>query len=140
MALSIKLSKQPLDLSATTKFVYGNQSGELFVCQAILTNNSERSKIIEFDFKEFENEAFMELTQIAQSNANRFRISKAAIHHRIGSIEPQQPIIHLAFAGKDATMAYQACRRAVEKLQAFFPMWSEEKFEISQVGAAAQAG
>ncbi len=140
MALSIKLSKQPLDLSSTTKFVYGNQSGELFVCQAILTNNSERSKIIELDFKDFENEAFMQLTKIAQSTANRFRVSKAAIHHRIGSIDPQQPIIHLAFAGKDSTMAYQACNRAIEKIQAFFPMWSEEEFEITQVGAAAQAG
>jgi len=140
MALSIKLSKQPLDLSSTTKFVYGNQPGELFVCQAILTNNSKRDKIIELDFKEFENEAFMELTNIAQSTARRFRVSKAAIHHRIGSIAPAEPIIHLAFAGKDSTMAYQACKRAIEKLQAFFPMWSEEEFDITQVGAAAQAG
>ena len=140
MALSIKLSKQPLDLSSTTKFVYGNKSGELFVCQAILTNNSERSKVIELDFKDFENEAFLQLTKIAQSTANRFRVSKAAIHHRTGLIDPQQPIIHLAFAGKDSTMAYQACLRAIEKIQAFFPMWSEEEFEITQVGAAAQAG
>jgi len=140
MALSIKLSKKPLDLASTIKFVNGTHMGGLYVCQAILTNSSDRSKVIELDFKEFENVAFLELTKIAQSSSSRYRLSKAAIHHRIGSIKSQQPIIHLAFAGTDATMAYQACALAIEKLKAFFPMWSEEEFEITQVGAAAQAG
>lgn len=140
MALSIKLSKKPLDLLSTIKFVNGNQAGELFVCQAVLTNTSNRSKVIELDFKEFENVAFLELTKIAQKSAGRYRLSKAAIHHRIGSIASKEPVIHLAFAGTDATMAYQACTLAIEKIKAFFPMWSEEDFEITQVGAAAQVG
>ena len=140
MALSIKLSKTPLDISSCLKFVNGSQPGSQYVAQAVLTNHSSSNKVIELDFKDFENESFLRMTQIAQESLRRYRLPKAIIHHRTGVVQPNEDLIYLAFAGSDASMAYQACERAISKICDFFPMWQKDDFEITQVGLAAQAG
>ncbi len=118
----------------------GSQPGGQYIAQAVLTNQSHDNKVIELDFKDFENESFLKMTQVAQESLRRYRLPKAIIHHRSGTVRPNEVLIYLAFAGSDASMAYQACERAISKICDFFPMWQKDDFEITQVGLAAQAG
>ncbi len=137
MALSIKITDKPLQPDACSKFL--NQSKSTFICQSTLLNSSQRDKVIQLDFKEFEHEAFLQLHKIADAANRKFKISKALIHHRIGTIESNQPILMIAFSANDRSQANQACQYAIKKLSEFFPMWKDENWEIQEQGRVAQA-
>lgn len=137
MALSIKITEKPLQPVACSKFL--SQSKSKFICQSTLLNSSQREKIIQLDFKEFEHEAFLQLHKIADAANRKFKISKALIHHRVGTIESSQPILMIAFSANDKAQAYQACQYAIKKLSDFFPMWKNENWDIQEQGVVAQA-
>ena len=137
MALSIKLSDSPLDNDYCLKFINGNQPTGQFIVQAVLTNQSSKSERIEFAS---ENDSFIQMTQIAQELIRRFRLPRAIIHHRIGSVQPNDALIYLAFAGSDGTMTFEACDRAITKICNHNPNWQKQDFEIRQIGLAAQTG
>jgi len=134
MALSIKLSDDSINQERCLSFLKTSDNLSEFICHGQLSNNSKKEKIIKLDFSEFGASTLKKLHQIADDSCKRFRLSKALIHQRVGTVDPDESILFMAFSAKDPTNAYQACQFALQRLQIQFPIWKNEKLNFNRIG------
>ena len=65
--------------------------------------------------------------KIAEEAGCRWEILDALIIHRVGAMEPGEPIVLVAVWAAHRAAAFDACRYLIEELKSRAPFWKKEK-------------
>jgi molybdopterin synthase catalytic subunit len=66
------------------------------------------------------------LTDLANQAIEDFGISSVAMSHRVGSVEPEQPIVAIHVAAAHRAEAFVACSWLIDSLKEQAPLWKKE--------------
>lgn len=69
------------------------------------------------------------LTRITEEARRRWDILDALIVHRVGSLEPDDPIVLCVVWSAHRAAAFDACRYLIEELKTRAPFWKKERLE-----------
>lgn len=67
------------------------------------------------------------LEQIVAEARSRFEFIDALVIHRVGPIQPNEPIVLVAVWSVHRGTAFDACRHIMEELKTKAPFWKKEK-------------
>jgi molybdopterin synthase catalytic subunit len=67
-----------------------------------------------------------EIEKIAEQARERFSLDDLAVTHRIGRIEPGEPIVFVATAASHRRAAFEACDFLMDYLKSRAPFWKKE--------------
>ncbi len=67
-----------------------------------------------------------ELQRIVSENIERWALDDALVVHRVGSMEPGDPIVLVAVWSAHRKAAFEACRHIMEELKSRAPFWKRE--------------
>ena len=122
----IQLSHQPIDPGALlTAFSAGRrETGAIATFTGLARAELGQTNILEL-------EAYPGFTdaQIAEHAATaiaRFELQDLTIVHRVGRIEPGQPIVFVATAAAHRRAAFEACDYLMDYLKSRAPFWKKE--------------
>ncbi|MGL4185774.1 MAG: molybdenum cofactor biosynthesis protein MoaE [Thiotrichaceae bacterium] len=68
-----------------------------------------------------------QLTQITQQAAKTWQLNQVLLVHRVGLIQPTEPIVLVAVYSAHRADAFEACRFIMEQLKQHAPFWKKEQ-------------
>ncbi len=73
-----------------------------------------------------------ELERIVSDHSERHKLIDALVRHRVGTIQPGEPIVLVAAWSAHRAAAFDACRGIMEALKSTAPFWKRENSEIGE--------
>lgn len=70
-----------------------------------------------------------ELVRIVSEAAERWTLVDELVLHRVGALQPDEPIVLVAVWSAHRKEAFEACRHIMEALKSRAPFWKKEKLE-----------
>ncbi len=70
-----------------------------------------------------------ELAKIVDEARQRWTLLDELILHRVGALQPNEPIVLVAVWSAHRKEAFEACRHIMEALKSRAPFWKKEKLE-----------
>lgn len=67
------------------------------------------------------------LNEISKKASERWDIADSLIIHRVGSLQPNEPIVLVAVWSAHRAAAFEACRYLIEELKSHAPFWKREQ-------------
>ncbi len=67
------------------------------------------------------------LNQISKKASERWDIADSLIIHRVGDLQPNEPIVLVAVWSAHRAAAFEACRYLIEELKSRAPFWKREQ-------------
>ena len=67
------------------------------------------------------------LNEISKKASERWDITDSLIIHRVGSLQPNEPIVLVAVWSAHRAAAFEACRYLIEELKSHAPFWKREQ-------------
>jgi molybdopterin synthase catalytic subunit len=69
------------------------------------------------------------LSTLAAEAAARWDLDDIRIVHRVGELEPQDPIVFVGVSSRHRTEAFRACEFLIDALKTRAPFWKQEQTE-----------
>lgn len=133
----IKLTQDPLDVSACVRGVMAPECGGIDVFIGTVRNATRGKRVLRLEFEAYEAMALKEMRKIAAAAMEKWPVLSIAIHHRTGILEVGEIPVIIAVAAAHRTAAFDACRYAIDTLKETVPIWKKEFFEDGAVWVAA---
>ena len=70
-----------------------------------------------------------ELTRIVEETRERWTLLDELVLHRVGALQPHEPIVLVAVWSAHRREAFEACRHIMEALKSRAPFWKKEELE-----------
>ncbi|MCW8917826.1 MAG: molybdenum cofactor biosynthesis protein MoaE [Gammaproteobacteria bacterium] len=70
-----------------------------------------------------------ELQRILDEAGGRWTLLDVLLHHRVGELSPQEPIVLVAVWSAHRKEAFEACRHIMEALKSRAPFWKKEQLD-----------
>jgi molybdopterin synthase catalytic subunit len=67
------------------------------------------------------------LNEISKKASERWDIADSLIIHRVGDLQPNEPIVLVAVWSAHRAAAFEACRYLIEELKSRAPFWKREQ-------------
>lgn len=67
------------------------------------------------------------LNEISKKASERWDIADSLIIHRVGDLQPNEPIVLVAVWSAHRAAAFEACRYLIEELKSHAPFWKREQ-------------
>ena len=135
--IEIKLLDTPLDEQSCLDFAKSEDAGGLVLFVGTVRNQTKGKKVFRLDFEAYTSMAIKEMTKIAVDATNRFNLSKAVIHHRVGRLNIGEIPVLIAASSAHRGTAFQACEFMIDTLKETVPIWKKEYFEDGEVWISA---
>ena len=103
-----------------------------------LTRGTEgEANVLRLEFDAWQEELPKVLRRLAVEAGEAHRLRAVAIAHRIGSVEPEEPIVAIHVGSAHRGPAFDACRWLIDELKQQAPLW---KKEVTDHGDTWKAG
>ena len=103
-----------------------------------LTRGTEgEANVLRLEFDAWQEELPKVLRRLAVEAGETHGLRAVAIAHRIGSVEPEEPIVAIHVGSAHRGPAFDACRWLIDELKQQAPLW---KKEVTDHGATWKAG
>ena len=103
-----------------------------------LTRGTEGdAKVLRLEFDAWQEQLPKVLHDLAVQAGETHGLRAVAIAHRIGSVEPEEPIVAIHVGSAHRGAAFEACRWLIDELKQQAPLW---KKEVTDHGATWKAG
>ena len=124
--MTIQLSEQPFDPGALlSEFTKGRtETGAVATFTGIA--RAERGAATVLELEAYPGFTETEIGKIAEEARERFGLHDLAILHRVGKIEPGEPIVFVATAAGHRRAAFEACDFLMDYLKSRAPFWKKE--------------
>jgi molybdopterin synthase catalytic subunit len=73
------------------------------------------------------------LAEIGAEVSERFKGTRLAIVHRVGTLQPGELAVVIAAAAPHRKEAFLGCEHAIERLKQDVPIWKKEFYEDGEV-------
>jgi molybdopterin synthase catalytic subunit len=124
----IRVQEQPFDLAAEQQSLWAGrpQVGALVSFIGLMRDINEGDAIRRMTLEHYPGMTEKALRAIAEEAARRWPIEAVRIVHRVGTLEPQDPIVLVAVAARHRGDAFRACELLIDYLKTRAPFWKKE--------------
>jgi molybdopterin synthase catalytic subunit len=133
----IRISPDPLDITACIAQVMSPQSGGIDVFIGTVRDATKGRRVVRLEFEAYAPMAVRELEKIAAAASDRWPLHRIVIHHRTGILEVGTVPVIIAVSAAHRAAAFDACRYIIDTLKQTVPIWKKEFFEDGEVWVAA---
>ncbi|RAU81866.1 molybdenum cofactor biosynthesis protein MoaE [Pontibacter arcticus] len=135
--IDIKLTEEPLDISACVEWVMSPECGGIDVFIGTVRNATKGKTVLRLEFEAYEPMALKEMQKIADQTMQKWPVQKILLHHRTGTLAIGEVPVIIAVAAAHRDAAFDACRYIIDTLKQTVPIWKREIFEDGEVWVAA---
>ncbi len=135
--IEIKLIDCPLQEQDCLDFAKSDEVGGLVLFVGTVRNQTKGKKVIRLEFETYSSMAIKEMYKIAIDAIDKFSLSKAVIHHRIGSLNVGEIPVLIAASSAHRGTAFQACEYMIDTLKETVPIWKKEFFKDGEIWVSA---
>jgi len=93
--------------------------------------------VLRLEFDAWQEQLTAVLNGLAEQAIVKFGVLAIAMAHRVGSVEPQEPIVAIHVGSPHRKEAFQACEWLIDELKKQAPLW---KKEVTSKGESWKAG
>jgi molybdopterin converting factor subunit 1 len=121
-----RLSDGPLCLEELVAAVRSPRHGGLVTFVGQVRGESRGRQVIRLDYEAYPPMAEKAMRVIAEEIARDFPGTRVAIVHRVGRLGIGEDAVMIAASAPHRAEAFDACRRAIERLKESVPIWKKE--------------
>ena len=124
--MSVTLTETPFEPGALlTAFAAGrSETGAVATFTGLARAEGGATNILELEA--YPGFTEREIARIAEAARERFGLDDFQIVHRVGRIEPGEPIVFVATASSHRRAAFEACDHLMDYLKSRAPFWKKE--------------
>lgn len=122
------LVEEPIDLPAVQAMVAGASRGAVVIFLGTVRDSHRGRAVVALTYSAYRPMADSRLARIVADLEAAHSGLSAAIVHRLGRLLPGEASVVIAVASPHRAAAYEASRRALERLKAEVPIWKREHY------------
>lgn len=129
MDTEIRVQDTPLDALAETAPVFsGNPAvGGVVSFVGLMRDMNQGDAVRAMTLEHYPGMTEKALAAIVDEAAERWQLEAVRVIHRVGKIEPQDPIVLVAVASAHRGEAFRACEYIIDFLKTRAPFWKREQ-------------
>ena len=131
----ILLVREPIDAPALIQHVRTAGDGAIVTFDGCVRNQSHGRRTLYLDYEAYETMAIAKMREIAGELHTKFSIDRVAFAHRLGRLEIGETSVFIAVSAGHRSVAFDACRLAIDTLKRSVPIWKKEYFADGGVWA-----
>ena len=126
--IHIRVQSEPFDITAEQQALYlGKPSiGGLVTFVGLMRDINEGDQVMRMVLEHYPGMTEKALHEIADEAAARWELEGIRLIHRVGELEPQDPIVLVAVASRHRGEAFRACEFLIDYLKTKAPFWKKE--------------
>ena len=126
---AFRVTDTPLSLDAAVAEVADDEAGAIATFTGTVRRRSRDRDVLHLDDEAYAEMAEDVMAEIAAGLAERYTLTKVAIHHRVGRLEIGAASVVVAVSAPHRADALAACRDAIDALKEQVPLWKKEVYE-----------
>jgi MoaE-MoaD fusion protein len=134
----VKIGREPVDIEALERAVADPSAGATVTFAGTTRNGNAGRRVLRLEYEAYEPMALSEMRKLAREAAERFKIVRIAIQHRIGFVDIGETSVAISVSAAHRAEAFDACRFAIDRLKEVVPVWKKEYFEGGEVWIGCQ--
>jgi molybdopterin synthase catalytic subunit len=126
--LDIRVQEQPFDLHAEQQSLWQGRPevGALVSFVGLMRDVNAGDRVSGMTLEHYPGMTEKALRAIAEEAARRWEVTSVRIVHRVGALEPQDPIVLVAVTAPHRGTAFRACEFLIDYLKTRAPFWKKE--------------
>lgn len=126
----VEISGQPLDLLALNTEAHTNQGevGAIVTFTGVVRVSNEESGLTGMTLEHYQGMTEKQLANILEEAESRWQLSKTFVVHRVGYMEPGEPIVFVATCGSHRKAAFEAAEFIMDYLKNRATFWKKEHY------------
>lgn len=125
----IQIQNEPFDIAAEqAALCRGNpRIGALVTFVGLMRDLSEGAEVSRMTLEYYPGMTEKALFATANEAATRWNLEGVTIIHRVGTLEPQDPIVFVGVVSRHRSDAFRACEFLIDYLKIRAPFWKKEQ-------------
>jgi molybdopterin synthase catalytic subunit len=126
--IGIEVTQDPLDPQAESAALIGADPsiGAIVTFVGLMRDINEGDTVTGMTLEHYPGMTEKALRAIADEAAGRWALQAVRVVHRVGALQPTQPIVFVAVASAHRRDAFQACEFLMDYLKTRAPFWKRE--------------
>lgn len=129
----VRIQQEPIVIDNVVNEVRDTGSGAIVLFMGTVRDNNEGRPVLHLDYDAYGPMAEREMNRLKNEALTGHEISRLAMVHRTGRIEPGEISVAIAVSAPHREPALAACRFMIDSLKRTVPIWKRECFEDGEV-------
>jgi molybdopterin synthase catalytic subunit len=129
MAARVRIQREPFDLSVEVASLHGGDGGVGAIVTfsgTVRDRDGARAGIRTLELEHYPGMTERSIESMIDEAHRRFDIRAARVVHRVGEMQPLEPIVLVAVSSAHRGQAFQACEFLMDYLKTQAPFWKKE--------------
>lgn len=122
-----RITKATIQLNKVMSWVGDKKAGATVMFIGTVRQDGLKGKIIGMSYESYLDMAEDDMRRIEVSVANKYKILKVKLIHRVGYLSLGEISVVVAVSATHRPEAFRACRYALERIKREVPIWKKEK-------------
>lgn len=133
-ATEIRIQAEPFDPAAEQDALRRGKPkvGALVAFVGLMRDINDDSAVRSMTLEHYPGMTDRSLEAIAAEAGRRWRLEAIRIIHRVGRLEPEDPIVLVAVASRHRGDAFRACELIIDYLKTEAPFWKKEQTDSGE--------
>ena len=120
------MTSEPLSVDRALTAVADPGAGGTCVFVGTVRDTSDAGEVTGLTYEAWDELAARRLTEIGEELLDAWPLRRVAILHRTGALRVGEASVVIAVSSPHRAEAFEACRRAIERLKEDVPIWKKE--------------
>jgi MoaE-MoaD fusion protein len=134
----VRIVRSRIDIAALEAAVADPGAGAIATFVGMTRNENSGRRVLRLEYEAYEPMALSEMRKLAEEAGQRWKITRAAITHRIGVVEIGEASVAIAVSAPHRAEAFSACRFLIDRIKEIVPIWKKEHFEGGEIWVGCQ--
>jgi len=122
----IRIEEDQLDPNFLRSLLNIEGCGSVVSFVGLTRGDDNGIKVKRLEFDAWENKLNHILSDIAKTSIDKFSVKSVLVAHRIGIVEPSEPIVCIHVGSKHRAAGFEACSWLINQLKLQAPLWKKE--------------
>ncbi|MDP6328967.1 MAG: molybdenum cofactor biosynthesis protein MoaE [Candidatus Thalassarchaeaceae archaeon] len=122
----IRIEESELDPNFLRSLLNIEGCGSVVSFVGLTRGDDNGIKVKRLEFDAWENKLNHILSDIAKTSIDKFSVKSVLVAHRIGIVEPSEPIVCIHVGSKHRAAGFEACSWLINQLKLQAPLWKKE--------------
>ena len=122
------LTRERLDPQAVEQLVSDNAAGAVVTFAGLTRDHHLGRGVLSLEYEAHEPLALKQLEQLRATALERFKLTRAAVYHRLGKVEIGEASVVIAVSSEHRAAAFEGCRFLIDELKNTVPIWKKEYY------------
>jgi molybdopterin synthase catalytic subunit len=125
-SLLVFVTPEPLSVDSALAAVADPGAGGTCVFVGTVRDRSDQGEVTGLTYEAWDDLAVRRLTEIGEELHRTWPLRRVAVLHRTGELAVGEASVVVAVSAEHRAEAFEACRRAIERLKQDVPIWKKE--------------